>query len=131
MAAATIACSICSGSRPMRNSRAALASHSRRRALGSPGLRAFPTHYHPHSPSLLLFVQPVVGAEIVLSFGLAAARLRLVIVDPAHQRRQRHQNRFGAPASLQTEVRAAIIDQIEFDVAPAPDQLKLALALGV
>src|SRR5438270_10468470 len=78
-----------------------------------------------------LFLQPVVGAEIIPGFGFAAARLWLVIVDPAHQRWQRHQDRFGAPACLKSEVRAAIIDEIELDVAPAPHQLKLALALRV
>src|SRR5438132_4510089 len=77
------------------------------------------------------FIEPVACAEVIPRFGFAAARRGTIIITPAHQRRQRHQDGFRAPARLQAEVRAAIIDQIEFDVAPAPYQLELALRFGV
>src|SRR5690606_8715273 len=38
---------------------------------------------------------------------------------------------FGAAAALQAEQRAAVVDQVELDVAAAPVQLELALALAV
>ncbi len=47
-----------------------------------------------------------------------------------HDRRQRHQYRFGAAAGLQTEQCPSIEYQIEFDVAAAPVRLKIALALA-
>ena len=51
-------------------------------------------------------------------------RLGRVAVLPARERRQRHQDRFGAPAGLQPEQRAAVVDQVEFDIAAAPQQLE-------
>jgi HemY protein len=48
------------------------------------------------------------------------AGFRLPVVAPFDDRWQRHQDRFGAPARLQAEQRAAIPDQIELDVATAP-----------
>ena len=48
-----------------------------------------------------------------------------------HDRRQRHQDRFGATARLQAEQCAAIEHEVEFDVAPAPVGLKRTLALAV
>ena len=48
-----------------------------------------------------------------------------------HDRRQRHQNRFGAASRLQAEQGAAVEYEIEFDVAPAPVRLKVALAVAV
>ena len=53
------------------------------------------------------------------------------VVAPFHQRRQRHQDGLGAAARLQTEQRAAVIDQVEFDVATAAVSLEIALACGV
>src|SRR5882724_9287973 len=69
--------------------------------------------------------------EEVPRFGFASACIGLVIVDPPHKRRERHQYRLSPAPCLQPEVRPAVIDQVELDVAPAADQLKLALALGV
>ena len=51
--------------------------------------------------------------------------------DPAHARRQRHQDRLGAPAGLQAEDRAAVVDEVELDVAAAPDLLPAPLGLAV
>ena len=56
---------------------------------------------------------------------------RHIAVFEAHARRQAHQDRLGAPAGLQAEQRAAVVDQIEFDVAAAAIQLEFALALAV
>src|SRR5437762_1211488 len=69
--------------------------------------------------------------EEVPRFRLASAPIGLVIVDPSHERRERHQYRFSPASGLQPEVRPAVIDKIELDVASAADQLKLSLALGV
>ena len=52
-------------------------------------------------------------------------------VGPAGQRRHRHQDRFGAAARLQAEMRAAVPHQVELDIAAAPVQLEVALALAV
>src|SRR5262245_63337703 len=76
-------------------------------------------------------LEPILRFEIGPGFSLSRTRLRFVIIDPARQRRQRHEDRFGPPARLQSEDRSAVIDQIEFDVTPASDQLKFALALTV
>src|SRR5437762_5586695 len=54
----------------------------------------------------------------------------MIVILPSHDRRQRHQYRLGTPSCLQTEVRATVIDQIEFNVAAAPEQLKLTFAFG-
>ena len=62
---------------------------------------------------------------------LPAARLGLPVVAPLHERRQRHQDRFGAPARLQAEERAAVAHQVELDVAAAAVGLEVALALAV
>src|SRR6202044_1250613 len=61
---------------------------------------------------------------------LGGTRLGMPVVVPSHQRRQGHQNRFGAAAGLQTEQGAAVVNQIEFHVAAAPIQLKAPLALA-
>ena len=61
---------------------------------------------------------------------LRRARLGRLAVLPAHERRQRHQDRFRAPAGLQPEQRAAVVDEVELDVAAAPQQLERALALA-
>ena len=44
--------------------------------------------------------------------------------------RQAHQDRLHVAAGLQPEQRAAVVDQVELHVAPAPHQLVLALRLG-
>src|SRR6185436_15042001 len=52
---------------------------------------------------------------------------RLEIVYPASQRRQAHQNGFGAASRFQPEYGAAVIKQIEFHIPAAAVQLKLTL----
>src|SRR3546814_8297560 len=49
---------------------------------------------------------------------------------PFRERRQAHQDRVDIAAGLEPEQRAAIIDQVEFGIAAAPDELCLALFLG-
>ena len=61
----------------------------------------------------------------------AAAGLRHVAVLPAHQRRQRHQDRFSTAVGLQTEDRATVKNEIELHVAPAAVELELPLPLAV
>src|SRR3954447_7007848 len=42
---------------------------------------------------------------------------------PTHLRRQAHQDRIHVAARLQAKQRAAVMDQVEFDIAAAADQL--------
>src|SRR5262245_19339160 len=53
------------------------------------------------------------------------------VIQPAHHRRQRHEDRLGAPARLEAEDGAAIVNQIEFHVAAAAELLETALLVGV
>src|SRR5512136_1420326 len=79
--------------------------------------------------SLALFSDPVPGAqEVPIEFLLRARWFRLPVVAPFHDGRQRHEYRLRAPARLQPEQRAAIIDEIEFDVTSAAVRLKIPLA---
>ena len=43
---------------------------------------------------------------------------------------QRHQDRLGASAGAQAEEGAAVVDQVELDVAAAAEQLPLAVRVG-
>src|SRR5687767_12733024 len=61
---------------------------------------------------------------------LGRPRFRPPVVLPARQRRQRHQDRLGATAGLETEAGAAVVEQVELDVATATVELEAALALG-
>src|SRR2546430_9307759 len=54
--------------------------------------------------------------------GLASPRLR-----PLHFGRHRRQDRIHIAAGFQSENGAAVVEQIEFDVSSAPDQLFLAV----
>src|SRR5579872_710114 len=49
---------------------------------------------------------------------------------PPYLRRQAHQDRLHIPAGLQTEQRAAVVDQVELNVPPTPHQLVFALRVG-
>ncbi len=72
-----------------------------------------------------------VHQEIGVQRRLRGAGCRMPVVAPFHHRRQRHQDRFGAPARLQAEQRAAVEHQVELDIAAAPVRLEVALALAV
>src|SRR6185312_4272803 len=74
--------------------------------------------------------EPVARLEPLDQIALGRARLEARVVLPAHQRRQRHQDRFGAPVGLEPERGAAIVDEVELDVAPAAQELELPLALA-
>ena len=69
--------------------------------------------------------------EIAVQARLGRTRLGPPVVAPGHDRRHRHQDALGAPARLQAEQRAAVVDQVELDVAAAPVGLEVALALAV
>jgi len=69
--------------------------------------------------------------EIGIQRGFGRAGLGMPVVTPFHDRRQRHQDGFGASARLQAEQGAAVEYQVEFDVAAAPVGLEVALALAV
>ena len=49
---------------------------------------------------------------------------------PLHHRRHRGQDRLDIAAGAQAEDRAAVVEQVEFDIAAAADQLLLALGLA-
>src|SRR5262249_56562523 len=53
-----------------------------------------------------------------------------MVVAPAHDRRQRHEDRLGAAVGLEAEDRPAIVDEVELDVPAAAPQLELALGLA-
>src|SRR5436189_1746278 len=55
----------------------------------------------------------------------------LPVVAPLDARRERHEDRLGAAAGLQAEQGAAVVDQVELDVAAAAVGLEAALALAV
>src|SRR5690606_28828154 len=83
------------------------------------------------APSARELAQPVARTQVVLQARLRAAGFRRVAVLPAHQRRQAHQDRLAAPARLDAEQCAAVPEQVELDVAPAPVKLEGALAFAV
>src|ERR1043165_2829375 len=79
----------------------------------------------------LQFAQPISRAEkVCIQARFGRSRFGMPVVFPAHERRQRHQDRFGAAAGLQAEQSAAIVDEIEFDITPTTIQLEVALALA-
>ena len=67
--------------------------------------------------------------EKLSRFGLARAGFGLIVVLPANSGGNDISIDSVRPPRLQTEVRAAIIDEIELDVAAAANQLKLAFAV--
>src|SRR5262245_39423342 len=62
------------------------------------------------------------GSDRPLRFAATGSR-------PLHQRRQRGEDRLDVAAGLQPEHRAAIVEQVELDVAAAADELLLAVGL--
>src|SRR5689334_23534204 len=70
---------------------------------------------------------------MVSSMSISMARGSLVtmaISRPFRMRRHRRQDRVDIAAGLQAENRAAVVEQIELDIAAAPDQLLLAIVGG-
>src|ERR1044072_6427597 len=61
---------------------------------------------------------------------LGASRLGLVRVLPARQQRQRHEDALDASARSQPEAGAAVVHQVELDVAAAAQPLPAALAVA-
>src|ERR1700693_4707038 len=49
---------------------------------------------------------------------------------PLHHRRQRGQDRLDIAAGLEPEDGAAVVEQVELDIAAAPDELLLAVGLA-
>src|SRR5881396_2068710 len=78
------------------------------------------------------FAQPVSRSqEIPIESSFRARRIRLPVITPLHQRGQGHQYRLSAAGRLQAEQRAAIIDEIELDIAAAAISLEVSLTLAV
>src|SRR5690606_32210800 len=81
---------------------------------------------------LFELAQPVARLqEVGIQTSFGRTRLGRPVVLPAHQWRQRHQDRFGATAGLQSERRAAVVHQVEFDVAAAAVQLELSFTFAM
>ena len=57
--------------------------------------------------------------------------LRLPIVRPTHQGRQRDQNRLNAPLGLQTKERPSVANQVKLHIAAPAVELELPLPLAV
>src|SRR5699024_473550 len=94
--------------------------------------RAGQARWRAYASTLHAFLQPVAWFEKVRGeFGFRAAGFGLVIVTPGGQWRQRHENGLRATAGLQPEQRAAIVDEVEFDVAATAVELERAFALTV
>ena len=68
--------------------------------------------------------------EDFVEFGFCSIRFGLVVIIPTHEGRQRHENGFGASFGLEAEEGTPVVDEIEFDIAPAAVELKLAFSLG-
>src|SRR5581483_10410972 len=78
-----------------------------------------------------LFAQPVARLEPVAERSLGRVGREPGVVLPAGERRQRHQDRLGAPVGLEAERGAAVVEQVELDVAAAAQELELPLAIAV
>src|SRR5882672_4821035 len=59
--------------------------------------------------------------------GVATAARPSTPLRPHHLRRQAHEDGVDVAAGLQAEEGAAVVEQVELDVAAAPDQLAAAL----
>src|SRR5216117_4564443 len=78
------------------------------------------------------FAQPVSRSqEIPIESSFRTRRIRLPVITPLHERGQRHQYRLSAAGRLQAEQRAAIIDEIELDIAAAAIGLEVSLTFAV
>src|SRR2546423_190689 len=79
---------------------------------------------------LVLF--PVAGLqEVFVEPFFRRSGLGLPVVAPGGVRRQRHQDRLGAPARLQAEERPTVVDQVELDIPPAAVELEVPFTLSV
>src|SRR5262249_22844869 len=69
--------------------------------------------------------------EVGVELFLGRAGRGLPVVAPRGVRRHRHQDRLGAAARLQAEERAAVVHQVELDIAPAAVELEAPLAFTI
>src|ERR1035438_4683669 len=70
----------------------------------------------------------VCRADLALrNFGRKSSNLRGVASRPLHLRRHRGQDRVDIAAGLQSKDGATVVEQVEFDITSAPDQLFLAV----
>src|SRR4051812_24408558 len=67
--------------------------------------------------------------EIGIELFLGRPGRGLPVVAPGGLGRHRHEDRFAAAARLEAEQSAAVIHQVEFDVAPAAVELEVALTV--
>src|SRR5947209_6699019 len=74
---------------------------------------------------------PISRLKKIQILRLTRSRLRLVIVNPTHERRQAHQDRFSSTPRFQPEDRAAVIKKIELHVPSPAIQLVFAFAFSI
>src|SRR6185312_14067527 len=102
------------------------------RLCGPLGWMHSPRIWTASTASARLSSGPVSGLqELLVELCFPGTRFRFPVVFPAHQGRQGHQDRFGAPAGLQAEVGAPVPDEVEFHVAAAAIELELPFPLAV
>ena len=53
-----------------------------------------------------------------------------VLSVPAHRWRQGHENSLNIAARFQPKQRSSVVQEVEFNVAPPPEQLVLAVFVG-
>src|SRR5712692_78510 len=88
----------------------------------------FPDSASPRSAGI---VRPISRLQVVEQLRLRRAGRRGFVVAPHHSQRQAHQDRFDAPAGLEPERGAAVIEQVELDIPAAADELPEALGFAV
>src|SRR5437588_10891959 len=78
-----------------------------------------------------LFLGPVAWSQELVDALLGGAGFGPIIVGPAHYRGQGHEDGFGAAAGFKAEDGAAVIEEVEFDVAAAAELLEGPLGVRV
>src|SRR5260370_37721594 len=74
---------------------------------------------------------PISWLEVFGQFRLRRPGFGLVIVVPARDRGQGHEDRFGAAAGFQAEQGAAVVEEVELDVTGAAKFLESPLPLVI
>src|SRR5947207_13684593 len=77
------------------------------------------------------FSCPILRLIKLQRFVFARAWFRLEVINPAYQRRQTHQNGFGASSCFQTENRTAIIEKIKLHITAAAIELVLTFVFAM
>src|SRR5262249_35654031 len=80
----------------------------------------------------LAFVGPIARfQEVIVQFGFPGVRSGPIVVLPARDGRQRHEDRFDPTTGLEPKNRTSVIEQIEFDIAAAAIFLESTLPVVI